>query len=1027
MMKSSLMIAVLAMTAGAVFAADARRPGPVPTDYAPELRAVPATAKTETTLVAYWDFQDPQHPFLGDPQGWYGIDNTYRDPVWHVDDYACDDLGAAPGPGNHCAWAGEVFAYDCGGTFEGYGNDYDERLLWSGIPADPGAATDVRITGYVHTDTESGYDYLYLEWHDVATWEVIDLGATLSGGLTGVHDNLYFDVTQTVPAGRDVHLRLRARSDGAWSDQDCQVNPFQSTRGHSMIDEISVYFDQGGGDALQSYEDFEGGSLGAWDTETAPYVGDFAEVWNFLGDVDGCGSNTTPQFAFIDYGQIPGVGPSTSVEWNYGPNGYVVNSTGGVYGDPGVITLSNFIWSPVIELPEDMNGHELRFTVYEHMDFLGMAGMFWIWEVDSSTDGVDWGGWSIDFFVQYGGPNYERVDVDVSALMRPGARYARVRLGVVHWPQFGAYLDATPAPYFDDVSWHSYRFDKPVLTYREYELAEDAYPAALDWSDLDAADVPFDMARDIVGTGGPDLVHGDSVVVTVASVRAGASLSRPPRLHYQVRTNPVFDAYRNSGVPYAGHVDGAPVMVDAQHYLDRWSFELPDVDFLYPGDILHYYFSAEDTLAGGADPQSATLPASLDGFGIYPGDSGHQPLLWPTDFTVNALPSVQSATPGHVPEILFWNDFGDRGGQGEWMTALAALHMVQGWDYDVYTTNEPSGGVGNGLGAAATPALVQLYDHLLYTSGDLARFTLTGPKVWDAGVGEWVSDGSDDIALITDFVEDGGNFFGTGDSFLYDVATEPSGTGLAMTSGVFGITTFTDDVRLLIDGQMLPVVSAVLGNPVLPYGGRDFLAAGACPERRRFDAVQAVTASTVSSVAEFLGPYGEIDAYVFDAMVANARPDVGKTLVSAVDYSVWHTLHDGPDKLNAPPAMRSVILCDVLRWFTGNPGVCEPWDPWASTDVPAAARLDAVNRPNPFNPLTTIRLTLPADGRVGLKVYSLRGELVRTLLDEVRPAGVHAVDWDGRDDAGRALASGVYFYEVRAGGESVVGKTALVK
>jgi flagellar hook assembly protein FlgD len=77
------------------------------------------------------------------------------------------------------------------------------------------------------------------------------------------------------------------------------------------------------------------------------------------------------------------------------------------------------------------------------------------------------------------------------------------------------------------------------------------------------------------------------------------------------------------------------------------------------------------------------------------------------------------------------------------------------------------------------------------------------------------------------------------------------------------------------------------------------------------------------------------------------------------------------------------------------------------------------NVPNPFNPATRIGFALPAGGQVSLKVYNLTGKLVRTLLDEPVAAGPGEVTWDGRDDAGRAVASGTYFYELRVDGRVV--------
>jgi hypothetical protein len=71
------------------------------------------------------------------------------------------------------------------------------------------------------------------------------------------------------------------------------------------------------------------------------------------------------------------------------------------------------------------------------------------------------------------------------------------------------------------------------------------------------------------------------------------------------------------------------------------------------------------------------------------------------------------------------------------------------------------------------------------------------------------------------------------------------------------------------------------------------------------------------------------------------------------------------------------------------------------------------NVPNPFNPATAIRYDLPRDSRVTLRVYDVSGRLVRVLRDgTTEPAGRHEATWNGRDGAGRAAASGVYFYRL---------------
>jgi len=82
--------------------------------------------------------------------------------------------------------------------------------------------------------------------------------------------------------------------------------------------------------------------------------------------------------------------------------------------------------------------------------------------------------------------------------------------------------------------------------------------------------------------------------------------------------------------------------------------------------------------------------------------------------------------------------------------------------------------------------------------------------------------------------------------------------------------------------------------------------------------------------------------------------------------------------------------------------------------LPEGFSLDQ-NYPNPFNSDTVIRFALPEGDDVELAVYNLAGQQVMTLVQGAREVGTYSVRWDGRDDGGRALASGVYLYRLRTG------------
>ena len=89
----------------------------------------------------------------------------------------------------------------------------------------------------------------------------------------------------------------------------------------------------------------------------------------------------------------------------------------------------------------------------------------------------------------------------------------------------------------------------------------------------------------------------------------------------------------------------------------------------------------------------------------------------------------------------------------------------------------------------------------------------------------------------------------------------------------------------------------------------------------------------------------------------------------------------------------------------------------------------AQNFPNPFNPSTTISYDIPEgkEAQVVLNVYNMRGQLVRTLVDEVKSEGSYQVQWDGADNYGRRVSSGVYFYRIKAGDFSQTRKMVILK
>lgn len=103
--------------------------------------------------------------------------------------------------------------------------------------------------------------------------------------------------------------------------------------------------------------------------------------------------------------------------------------------------------------------------------------------------------------------------------------------------------------------------------------------------------------------------------------------------------------------------------------------------------------------------------------------------------------------------------------------------------------------------------------------------------------------------------------------------------------------------------------------------------------------------------------------------------------------------------------------------------------PLGSVDLPPAAWTDKLHGgyPNPFNPSTTLRFEMASAGAARLEVFAIDGRRLRTLVDEQLEAGLHERIWDGRDNSGRPMASGVYFAQFKRPGLSESKRLVLLK
>jgi hypothetical protein len=173
------------------------------------------------------------------------------------------------------------------------------------------------------------------------------------------------------------------------------------------------------------------------------------------------------------------------------------------------------------------------------------------------------------------------------------------------------------------------------------------------------------------------------------------------------------------------------------------------------------------------------------------------------------------------------------------------------------------------------------------------------------------------------------------------------------------------------------------------------------------------------------------------SMVTNDRPDLatGKGVVANLVFKLDPTVDKVELKAFETKNPHHSLAFYYNDFSTGRPEVkvVEPELNFASIAysgggdaVPTAYALDQ-NWPNPFNPETTLSYALPESGEVELAVFNVLGQKVKTLVSGHQEAGAYEVIWDGSDESGNKVASGIYFYRAKINDFSKTRKMVLLK
>jgi hypothetical protein len=154
-------------------------------------------------------------------------------------------------------------------------------------------------------------------------------------------------------------------------------------------------------------------------------------------------------------------------------------------------------------------------------------------------------------------------------------------------------------------------------------------------------------------------------------------------------------------------------------------------------------------------------------------------------------------------------------------------------------------------------------------------------------------------------------------------------------------------------------------------------------------------------------------------------------------YTIHLSINDGNGNTGAatclvtiPKSQNGNSAIDDGPVYTVN-GSCGSAAKFAGQDLTQATLPEGYaleqNYPNPFNPSTSIAFSVKEAGVVQLSIYNLHGQEVRTLINGQMNTGFHAVNWDGRDERGQIVPSGVYLYKLRVNGFAQTRKMTFMK
>ena len=736
-----------------------------------------------------------------------------------------------------------------------------------------------------------------------------------------------------------------------------------NSSGALVVDNLRV--DDDGG-VVVALEDFEGEASPA--LESNDWAADSGEFGNYAAVVSG---STQPQ---LD----PRI-TNLSCMWAF-TSGPVNNFSCGHGSTPAVpkgpideAYILNEIWSPAIPFSGPTTyGTVLQFDVYSELPLDNLV--FYRWRVrERLTGSTCWGAWKTDNFVYYSAdPIWRRKQGSLTPHLSLPATISQIQvaLGVVDMlPAWGGLHGSgtchSHAPLIDNVEVH-----------RTF-LGRSYVPMSLTlFQDRFAGD------GTLTGTVRMDGAEDDVLRVQIADAAAELDYltsgvpSSGPAVFLHVKALPNKSGAVVSGGqqwPYVASMsdpDWTVLQMAASGVNDEYNVDLND-ELYQPGDVVQYYFSSRNQLGE---------------WTYWSHFTGNRDEVTVRQHAMEATCLPYPPSPNQ-PRALYIDGTSGLGAQPLIENSMGNIGLV----WDRFDRNEPLQDRANSIGnLIVDPLLLGGYEFILWDTGDVSDpFTDLDYNVMYTY-----------LSVVPD-----ARLYITGAKAARAIATSSSQAAALLRSNFITFNLTTDDHKSL-GLPLSPLVSAVAQGP---FSGQFYAFVGD-GSAGKFDVMSKAGSSTIGM---YYGNDQNAGALLYQQGVGASGPV--KVVLSSFGL---HSVAD--DEPNGIPD-RTALLDQALQYL-GTPG-----SPPTNTEPVPRDYLEQ-NHPNPFNPTTTIRYALSAAGRVSLRIYDVTGAVTRTLVDDAHAAaGPGEATWNGRDDRGEPVASGVYFYRLESPNLKTTKKMVLLK